>query len=369
MKTHEKARVTRLKPEIQGLRALAIAGVVMVHCWPGLLPGGQVGVDVFFVISGFLITGMLLREAETDGSISLPRFYARRARRLLPSAILVLGTAVVLVVAFVPRSLKDDCAREILASVLYVQNWFLAVGVDPDAADSPLTHFWSLSVEEQFYLAWPLLVIIGLVVARRFGMPLRPLLAVLLGSLMLLSFAYNVWQTGDDVRLAYFSTLGRAWEFGVGGLLALVPLALLRIPLAVRGAMSWAGLVTIVVTMIVASDHHVFPGWTVLLPVAGTLAIIAARDRQPAWGTGWIAGAAPVQWLASISYALYLWHWAIIAFAPFVTGRPSEWWFMVLLLALSVLLAWGTTRLLEDRVRGFRSRRAGSERVVLAGQR
>jgi peptidoglycan/LPS O-acetylase OafA/YrhL len=369
MDTHAPTRMTTLRPEIQALRALAIAGVVMVHCWPRFLPGGQVGVDVFFVISGFLITALLLREQDRGGSISLVRFYVRRARRLLPSALIVLAVCAVATAVFVPRALKDDFFREIVASALYAQNWVLAFFTDTRAADTPMTHFWSLSVEEQFYLAWPLLLITGIALARKVSARPAIVLALLLGSVVLASFAYNVWQTYDDVRTAYFSTFGRAWEFGIGGLLALVPPAMMRIPLAVRGALSWAGVVTIVVSMFAASDHHVFPGWTAIAPAAGALAVIVGGSEQPRWGTGWLARAAPVQWTGNISYSLYLWHWTLIGFAPFVTGAPSEWWFLVLLLTLAVLLAWGTTRLIEDPIRGVTARRAGRETVVVAQQR
>lgn len=368
--THAPAgRVTPLRHEIQALRALAVTGVVLVHLWPRVLPGGQVGVDVFFVVSGFLITGMLLREATKDGRISLPRFYVRRAKRLLPSALLVLGVSAIVTAVFVPRALLGDFVREILASTFYVQNWLL--GSHPRThEDTPLTHFWSLSVEEQFYLVWPLLVIVGVLIARRAGLSLRWTLVVLLGAITIASFVYNIWQTGADFRLAYFSTLSRAWEFGVGGLLALVPASRIVMPRAVRGVMSWAGLAVIVVAMVLASDPEIFPGWVAVVPVAGALAVIVAgTELQPRWGTRALAELAPVQWVGSISYSIYLWHWPVVAFAPFITGEPSEWWFLVVLLGVVVLLAWGTTRLLEDRVRGIRSVHAGRDRIVVASPR
>jgi peptidoglycan/LPS O-acetylase OafA/YrhL len=311
----------------------------------------MVGVDVFFVLSGFLITGMLVRERETSGSISLLSFYARRARRLLPSAIIVLTACAVATALFVPRGLKVEFDREIVASVLYAQNWVLGIFADPAAVDTPMTHFWSLSVEEQFYLLWPVLVIAAAWAARRAGVGIRPVAAVVLSAVVVASFSYSVWLTGDDIRLAYFSTVGRAWEFGVGGLLALAPAVAPRIPAAVRGAVSWAGVAAIAGTMLAPFDHRAFPGWIALLPVAGTLAVIAAGSAQPRWGTAFFANRAPVQWVGGISYSLYLWHWPLIAFAPFVTGVPSQWWFMVLLLALAVALAWATTRFVEARFR------------------
>src|SRR3954463_13198223 len=209
-----------VRPEIQGLRAVAVAVVVVCHFWPSALPGGFVGVDVFFVISDFLITSHLLREVARTGRVSLAAFWARRARRILPAALLVLALCALATVAFVPEVHRQQFFAEIRASTFYVQNWELAhSAVDYFAAGdgpSPVQHFWSLSAEEQFYLVWPVLILAAAAIGARRGRERRVFAA--LAAVTAASFAYSVHKTGADPRAAYFVTSTRAWEFGAGGL-------------------------------------------------------------------------------------------------------------------------------------------------------
>jgi peptidoglycan/LPS O-acetylase OafA/YrhL len=339
---------TPIRREIQALRAIAIGAVVLYHSWPGLAPGGQVGVDVFFVVSGFLITGMLVREAAASGTISTPRFYLRRATRLLPSAIIVLSFCVVMTAWVCERDEQRQFYFESVGSLLYAQNWIQLLG---DGATTPMQHFWSLAVEEQFYLLWPMLVLLAVALARRFAADKTKALAVVLGAVTVLSFAYCVWQTGQDHAVAYYSTFARAWEFGVGGLLALAPKAAWMLRPQLRAALSWAGLAVILGSVLIAADQETFPGVVAAAPVLGTAAVIAAGTTGIAWAPDRILEFAPVQWQGGISYALYLWHWPLLAFAPYVTGVPSESWFMVILLAAAVVLAWATTRWIEIPIR------------------
>src|SRR4051812_33629482 len=242
-----------VRPEIQGLRAVAVAVVVVCHFWPSALPGGFVGVDVFFAISGFLITSHLLREAAATGRVALAGFWARRARRILPAALLVLGVCALATLAWVPEVDRAQFFAEIRASAFYVENWQLAhTAVDYFAAGqgpSPVQHFWSLSAEEQFYLVWPVLI---LAAGRR---SLSALAAVTAGSL-----AYSLYKTGADPAAAYFVTPTRAWEFGLGGLLAF---ASGRRP---RPLVAAAGLVAIAVAAATFSADTAFPGVAALLP-------------------------------------------------------------------------------------------------------
>lgn len=339
------------RPEIQALRALAIGAVVLYHFWPRLAPGGQVGVDVFFVVSGFLITGMLVREAEGSGRLALKAFYVRRARRLLPAAGVVLFTSTLVALLVVPRVHWPQLAREALGSALYAQNFVLIASDRTPGArtldNSPLRHFWSLSVEEQIYVVWPLLIIAGLALSNRLGVPVRTTVAVALVSIAVASFLWNLRATELDGTVAYFSTAGRAWEFAVGGLLVFVADSGGRVAEHWRAAASWLGLALIAVALVVATDGVAFPGWVVLLPVVGTAMITWAGTSVHRWSPHRIAGAPPVQWLGDISYSLYLWHWPIVVLTPFITGVPSESWLMLLLLALALLLAWATTRWVE----------------------
>lgn len=222
----------RYQPEIQGLRALAVILVVIYHFWPGRLSGGYVGVDVFFVISGYLITAHLFKEASTRGSVRLGRFWARRIRRLLPLSLLVLLITAILTVLVLPSTEWQATRRQIIASALYVQNWILAEdSVDYSKLDQGATavqHFWSLSVEEQFYVLWPLLLVIVLLVAAFFlkgkealtRSRVRRLFLWTLGLLAGASLIFSIWFTAQDPAQAYFVTPTRIWEFAAGGLLA-----------------------------------------------------------------------------------------------------------------------------------------------------
>ena len=215
----------RARAEITALRACAVLLVVLYHLWPGRLPGGYIGVDVFFVISGFLITSHLLRESTTTGRIALARFWARRARRLLPAAYLVLAATSVAVVAWLPVSAWQQNFRQIIASTLYVQNWVLAAdSVDylaSDADPAAAQHYWSLSIEEQFYLVWPLLILAATVwAARRASSPIRATWWAI-GVPTVASLLFSLWITQENPPAAYFVTPARAWQFGAGGLLAL----------------------------------------------------------------------------------------------------------------------------------------------------
>lgn len=365
---------TTVRPEIQALRAIAVAAVVLHHGWPAVAPAGYIGVDVFFVVSGYLITALLLREVDRTGRISLGSFYLRRARRILPAAMVVLLAVSAATLAFAPYRDWAAYFREIVASAFYVENWRLAVdSQQPAFADlesTPVQHFWSLSVEEQFYLLWPLLIIAALWLVHRRGAPLRRTLAIVLGAVTAVSFAWSLLLTVDDHNLAYFSTFARGWEFGVGGLLALLAAAIPRLTAdrwhAGRSVVSWAGLAMIVVPIVTFDDTEAFPGLWVLLPVAGTLAIIWAGAPGTRWSTARAAGLRPVQWVGDVSYSLYLWHWPIFMFTPMITGVPSPPALMVVLVGLSLVVAALSKRFVEDPFRR-RGGAVGSHPRVLAG--
>jgi peptidoglycan/LPS O-acetylase OafA/YrhL len=326
-----------VRPEIQALRAVAVALVLVYHWWPSALPGGFVGVDVFFAISGYLITAHLLREVDATGRVSLLGFWARRARRILPAALLVLLFCTLATIAFVARLHWQPFLTEIRASALYVENWHLAnAAVDYQAADdapSPVQHYWSLSAEEQFYVAWPVLILAGAAIGRR-------AIGLVLGVVTLGSLAWSVYLTATDPVVAFFVTPTRAWEFGAGGLLAFAPAAARS-----RVALSWAGLAAIAIAGVAFSAATPFPGAAALLPVLGTVAVIwAAAPTAPLrWR--------PVQLLGDISYSVYLWHWPLLVLVPIVLDRAMTTAENLLLLAVTLFLGWVTKVVVEDPVR------------------
>ncbi|QUX21557.1 MULTISPECIES: acyltransferase family protein [Nocardiopsis] len=357
----------RFRPEVQGLRAVAVLLVLVYHLDPSLLPGGYVGVDVFFVISGFLITSLLYREASGQGRVSVARFYARRVRRLLPAATVVLVVTGAASYFLLPVTRLTDTMWQLVASAAYVENLYLArQSVDylaSEVAPSPVQHFWSLSVEEQFYLVWPLLFILWAALRRR-GAGTGTLVA-LLGSLLAASLLWSVATTGGEPS-AYFLPTTRAWELAVGGLLA-VGLAHGRLSERVRLPLGWAGLAAIVAAAVFYDEATPFPGWAALLPVLGAAAVIAAEHVQGPLSASAPLSTAPARWVGDVSYSLYLWHWPLIVLALAVTGRDELGWALAAAVGTaSLLLAWATKVWVEDPVRDHRLVRGGRGALAAA---
>jgi peptidoglycan/LPS O-acetylase OafA/YrhL len=345
----ERSKRSEVRPEIQALRAVAVMTVVIYHVWPEAMPGGFVGVDVFFAISGFLITAHLVREVDRTGTLSLWQFWARRARRLLPAALLTLFACAAATIVFVPQLYWQQFLTEIGTSTAYVQNWQLASdAVDYLGADnrpSPVQHFWSLSAEEQFYVIWPLLIIVAAWTVRR-----RVAIAFVLLTVTGLSLWYSITETAANPAAAYFVTPTRAWEFGAGGLLALLGTRA-ALPDALRALLSWAGLAAVMYAAIAYSTDTAFPGWAAAIPVVGALAVIHAGMPSARWSPAPILRVRPAQFLGDISYSVYLWHWPLLVFAPFVFTNPGLTETRIVVPVLTVLLAWITKVLVEDPVR------------------
>ncbi|RFA16283.1 hypothetical protein B7R21_02575 [Subtercola boreus] len=377
-------------PHIQGLRAIAVLLVVIYHFWPGRLTGGYIGVDVFFVISGFLITQQLSRELERTDRIRLPTFWAKRVRRLLPAALLVLLFSAVMTLTIMPLSALAENVREILASAFYVENWALAANsVDYLAASndaSLVQHYWSLSLEEQFYLVWPILLLAASAFGvRRFakrraargagsgpvsgsrsgagrlaegiaqggpavGQARWNAMIVLVVLATVASFVLSIVFTKNDPASAYFVTYTRVWEFGVGALLALLP--------RFRPARVWqsnllgyAGIAAVVGAGFVFDRNTPFPGYAALVPVLGTAAIIVSHRATRRFDAASVLGSRVPRFIGDISYSLYLWHWPLIVVAPFVPGWGLSIYNRIALLAICFLLAWLTKKFVEDPTR------------------
>jgi peptidoglycan/LPS O-acetylase OafA/YrhL len=354
------------RADIQALRAVAVLLVVVYHLWPSRLSGGFVGVDVFFVISGFLITGHLVKEIDKTGTISITSFWARRIRRLLPASFVVLLAALAATLLVLPRSVWNQTLVEVGASAVYAVNWVLAFNatdyLGAENAPSIVQHFWSLSVEEQFYILWPLLIIGALGLARlvlrsremsaKFR---RRLVVITLGVVVVVSFVVSILETARDQPFAYFATPTRAWEFGLGGLIAVMPGVASRIgtaPAAARVALSWLGLGAIVAAAVLFDGDTAFPGYLALLPVIGTVAVILAGPVRAPVSPMVVGGLRPVQVLGDLSYSIYLWHWPLIVLYPYVTDHRPGLAGGAAIVVLSVGLAWLTKRFIEDPVRG-----------------
>ena len=318
------------RPDIEGLRAVAVIAVVLYHAGIPGFGGGFIGVDVFFVISGFLITGLLWREVATTNTVALGRFYGARARRLLPAAATV-GIATALVVAVVLPPLQ---ARSVfldgIACALYAGNYRFAMhGTDYLASDlppSPFQHYWSLGVEEQFYLVWPVLIIgtAWLVHRLRAGAAARATpYAVVLVLVAAASLAAAVLWTRTSPAWAFFSLPTRAWELAAGGLVALSIHQWRRLPLLPATIVGWGGLALIVLTCTQLGPRTPYPGTAALLPVLGTALVIGAGPVTDGLGVGRVLCRPAMRAIGRVSYSWYLWHWPVLLLMPPLLGEPA----------------------------------------------
>lgn len=345
-----------VRRDIQALRAFAVMSVVVYHVWPSVMPGGFVGVDVFFVISGFLITSHLLSEVERRGTVRTGRFWARRIRRLLPASCTVLAVSLALVVLVAPRVSWALNLRDVRTGAAYVENWALASrAVDYLAAqEAPgvAQHYWSLAVEEQLYLVWPLLVLAAARASWWPGGSARARVGRALALVTAVSFVAGLVWTWATPAPAFFNTFGRAWEFGVGGLVAVWRLGE-ALGERARAVWAWVAVVVLGATAFLLPGHEVsFPGWAALVPVgAAALFLVAGESRLRTSPTRYYASPA-VQWLGDHSYGIYLWHWPFVVLLPFVTGHPVGLVDGVALVAGTFVAAWVTKRWVEDPFRG-----------------
>jgi len=314
--------VHAVRTDIEALRAIAILLVVAFHCHIAGVPGGFVGVDVFYVLSGYLITTLLVTEAETTSSLRLLNFYAKRVRRLLPAAALVLiTTLLVAALIFAPRELELT-AHAARANALYMSNLYFSHSASDyfsaRVTFNPLLHTWSLSVEEQFYLLWPWLIMLGLLVWRAKSALLRSMAV-----LTIVSFGINLWLTDHNRVIAFYALSARAWEFGLGGMAALVPRGALQLNRTSWRLIGWSGLLLILGSAAAISSAQPFPGWLALFPVIGTALTLLAGAEQPLLGVGAVFNTAPLQALGGLSYSWYLWHWPFLVFAAAIVPAGS----------------------------------------------
>jgi peptidoglycan/LPS O-acetylase OafA/YrhL len=344
--------------DIQGLRAVAVLLVMLDHAGIPGLEGGYLGVDVFFVISGFLITGILVREVRRTGRVSIASFYARRARRILPAASVVLVAIVVVSSQLYGYLRINEVMTHVTWATFFAANIHSSLAgsnyFDATSFVSPVQHFWSLAVEEQFYLIWPPLIALVLFTRRKAGShprsdssptarPLR-VLSITIAGLCLLSLAWSVWRTGVDPSATYYSTPARAWELGAGALLALGTTWVCRLPTWVTFAASWIGLAAVATAAATYSAATPFPGYHALLPVLGTVLILAGGIEGHRYGASVVLDRLPLRWIGDISYSLYLWHWPILVLPVVYLERDLQMRervaLMVGAIAVSALSYW-----------------------------
>ncbi|HVJ06777.1 MAG TPA: acyltransferase family protein [Acidisarcina sp.] len=336
------------RPDIEGLRAVAVLLVIAYHAKVLACKGGFIGVDVFFVLSGYLITGLLIDEVVRSRTIHLVQFYARRIRRLLPASVVMLAATMLAVCFILPPFEQWILSRSALATFAYLSNvYFVHLSNDyfaGDTAGNPLLHTWSLAVEEQFYFAWPILILLAFRLR-----PSRKVACVVMAVIGVLSFAASVWLSQTNRPLAFFLMPLRAWEFAIGGLASQIPMERIRSRPQLMRVLGWGGLAMVLFSGFVLSPVG-FPGTKVLLPVLGSTAILIAGLGGGRASVSSVLGTSPLQYLGQRSYVLYLWHWPLLALVA-VLAQPFSLRLRLLCVLVSLILAELTHRLIENPIR------------------
>jgi peptidoglycan/LPS O-acetylase OafA/YrhL len=326
--------------QIQGLRAVAALLVTIYHAH--LVPGGFIGVDIFYVISGYLITGLIIREIDKTGGLDLNEFYQRRIKRLLPTSVFVLFVTAIVGLFVLPAITRDALGRDLFAAAAYVSNYLFAWWENDyqnlDATPSPFIHYWSLAVEEQFYVVWPIFILF----LSRYGK--RAILkgvAIVTGA----SFLFSLYLTQAAPIWAFYSLPTRAWELGVGALLLFIPDKFLR-----NRYFPWIGAIGLGVGTFSFNESTAFPGINALLPVVGTAILIATIPIWPRFFND-LSNNRLMQWLGAISYPLYLWHWPALVLPSSALGRPLRMRETALCVLLTIFLAHYTSKFIEQPLR------------------
>ncbi len=352
--------------DIQGLRALAVGLVVIYHYFPRALSGGFIGVDVFFVISGFLITLLLFKEIERTGRISLSSFYARRIRRLLPAAVVTMvGTALAATFILGPLHLVS-ILQDMAWTAVYLANYHFAqatTGYFDNSDPSPFLHFWSLAVEEQYYLLWPLVLTAVLILARR----RRSFFVGVLLAIIVCSLSTSIALTNAGALGAYYSLGTRAWELAIGGALAYIVFhRRWLLSGAVRTGASWAGILAIAGSATFYTDSTPFPGWTAAVPALGAALVLWAGSSGESGIVYRLLSLRPAQFIGNISYSLYLWHWPVLVLGSAHFGGEPGRTKLLGLVVVAILVAIASYYLVERQLGRIKAA-ARSLRVIAVG--
>ena len=363
------ARGTKFRPEIQGLRSLAVLMVVTYHIWFGRVSGG---VDIFLLISAFLMTLQFVGRYERGSRMDLFKHWLHLFRRLLAGAVVVILTVLAASYFLLPRTRFPDVVEQSWASLFYVENRLLqSEAVDYYAADhamaSPLQHFWSLSIQGQIFILWPLIFAGAALVARRYGLRYRVLLCYIFGAIFLASLTFSIIYTATNQSQAYFDTGARLWEFALGTLLALFLPGLSLLSRRVRVVLGWVGVVAMISCGFILDVEGAFPGFVALWPTLAASCIILAGQTNSRWGVDRILSSGPLVKLGDNSYALYLWHWPVLVLALAWSGKEQAGWLSgSVIIAVSLGLAFLTTRFVEKPWRSWAWPEARRRRAVVA---
>ena len=359
----ERETALAKRDDIQGLRALAVLFVVAYHAGLPHVSGGFVGVDLFFVLSGFLITQLMLREIAATGTVSLRRFWARRARRIIPASALVLIATMLAVREFISPVERKAIGTDVLWSALFSGNWrFAQQETDYLASDrtpSPVLHYWSLGVEEQFYFVWPLLLLVLAAIwrlSRRHAVVYASVFGAAFVTVIVVSLAYCIHTTATHQPYAFFGTPARAWQLAAGALTALVVPVIVRWQRRTRATLGVVGLMLLGLSVYVLEESGSadipYPSWLALAPTLAGVLLIVSGTGPYSWLNRMLS-VRPLTYVGDLSYSLYLWHWPvlIIGFEALDSRTPEV---RVALVALGFGLSVASYHLVENPIRRAR---------------
>jgi len=328
--------------QIQALRALAALLVVLFHA--KLSPGGFIGVDIFYVISGYLITGIIIKEIGNTGTFKYRSFYLRRAKRLLPASLGILALTAVFSWLVLPATVRTNLGKDVLAASLYVSNYLFAFWQNDyqnlNATPSPVIHYWSLAVEEQFYIFWPIIIF------SLWKLGKRRAVATGVCAITFISFLFSLYLTNANPIWSFYSLPTRAWELGIGALLLFLPKSLSITRSVSSSLMVWLGAALLISSVFIFSERTPFPGYNALLPTVGTAILIAGIAAWPPIFND-LSKLRIVQWLGAISYPFYLWHWPLLVLPSTRFGRELTLVERIFFIAMTALAADVTHRFIE----------------------
>src|SRR5699024_939586 len=354
----------KFRPEIEGLRIVAALLVAVYHIWFNRISGG---VDVFFVISGFLITTSIVSKYNRTGEFKFFPYIFNLLKRLLPSIIVVVFTTAIVSIFLLPQSIIEKTFNEAVASLLYYQNWQLAVSntdyLDQEQMSTPFEHFWAMSIQGQFYIIWFLIFTVIFFILKRNNISGMKLVNIFLGSLFILSFLYSIYLTGVNQPWAYFDVGTRVWEFSLGGLLV-VNLARIKINPFFGDILGWMGLIGLFLTGIVFDVSTMFPGYVALWTMLCASAILISGNIDTKYGVKSFLGSKWMMKAGSYAFGLYLWHWVLLSFYQYHFEGTPDFFVGLAIIIISFVLSWLMTEFIEYPVK---SMQLGKKSIAVLG--
>lgn len=358
----------KFRPEIEGLRVVAALLVAVYHIWFNRVSGG---VDVFFVISGFLITTSIISTINRTGEFRFLPYISKLMKRLLPSVFFILGTVLILSLFLLPKSILGKTIREVFASMFFYQNWQLAISstdyLDASQMKTPVEHFWALSIQGQFYLIWFLVFTLILFLIRKYELTkIKKLINMILGILFISSLIYSIYLTNINQPLAYFITFTRVWEFALGSLLC-INLSSIKVNKVFATIIGWLGLIGLILTGIVFNVSEMFPGYIALWPMICALFIVLSGTHDSKYGVKRFLGSPLMVKLGGISFGIYLWHWVLLEFYRYNVQETPGIIVGTLIIILSITLSFFMTRFIEEPIRKSNNNKFAFKRLVAMG--